>query len=300
MVHAGALQARAQPWVPAPGEGTVSVTYQNYYVKGHYSPTGERNINGATHSKSLVAEFDFGLPQSVGLTVSLPYIRSKYTGPGIYSVGGIPTTPGPLDDGSYHGTFQDLHVEARRMFEFDRVMVAPLAGITVPTHEYETRGEAVPGRHRTDFQFGASIGTDLGHWLPSTYLHGRYALAAAEQIDDIPGVRSNIDVEGGHEIARRWTLRGLVDWQIKHKGPTIPELFAHGWDTHDRFIMSSYTNLGGGLTIRLRRSTELSGTWVATVKGKSGAHIGRLLAISLTREFGGGLKGLGGSATVSK
>ena len=64
--------------------------------------------------------------------------------------------------------------------------------------------------------------------------------------------------------------------------------------------MSSYTNLGGGLTIRLRRSTELSGTWVATVKGKSGAHIGRLLAISLTREFGGGLKGLGGSATVSK
>ena len=100
MVHAGALQARAQPWVPAPGEGTVSVTYQNYYVKGHYSPTGERNINGATHSKSLVAEFDFGLPQSVGLTVSLPYIRSKYTGPGIYSVGGIPTTPGPLDDGS--------------------------------------------------------------------------------------------------------------------------------------------------------------------------------------------------------
>jgi hypothetical protein len=300
IVLVGALPARAQPWVPPPGEGSVSVTYQNYYVTGHYSLTGERTINGATHSKALVAEFDVGLPRSFGLTVSLPYIRSKYTGPDIYFVGGIPTTPGPLDDGFYHGAFQDLHVEARRMFEFEGVAIAPLAAITIPTHEYETHGEAVPGRHRTDFQIGASVGTDLSKWVPSTYVHGRYALAAAEQIDGIPAVRSNIDLEGGLDVARRWTLRGLVDWQIRHKGPTLAELFAHGWDTHDRFIVSSYTNLGGGLTIRVRRSTELSGTWVAAVKGKSGAHISRTLAVTLTREFGGGLKGLGGSATTSQ
>lgn len=296
IAHASALPAQAQPWVPPPGEGTVSLTYQNYYVTGHYSLTGERTINGATHSKALVAEFDVGLPQSFGLTVSLPYIRSKYTGPDIYFVGGVPTTPGPLDaDRAYHGAFQDLHAEARRMFEFTRVAVAPFAGITIPTHEYETHGEAVPGRHRTDFQIGASLGADLGRWVPSTYVHGRYALAVAEKIDDIPAVRSNIDLEGGYEVARRWTLKGLVDWQIRHKGPTIPELVAHGWDTHDRFIVSSYTNLGGGVTIRVRRSTELSGTWVAAVKGKSGAHISRGLSVTLTREFGGGLKGLSGN-----
>jgi len=300
ILHAGARPSRAQPWVSSPGEGSVSITYQNYYVTGHYSLTGEPTINGATHSKALVAEFDFGLPQSFGLTVGLPYIRSKYTGPDVYFVGGIPTTPGPLDDRSYHGAFQDLHAEARRMFELNRVAIAPFVGITIPTHEYETRGEAVPGRHRTDFQMGASVGTDLGKWLPSTYVHGRYALAAAEKIDDIPAVRSNIDLEGGYDVAHRWTLRGLVDWQIRHKGPTLPELFAHGWETHDRFIVSSYTNVGGGVTIRVRRSTELSGTWVAAVKGKSGAHISRALSVTLTREFGGGLKGLGGSATVSQ
>ena len=300
IAHACALPAQAQPWVPAPGEGTVSITYQNYYVTGHYGPTGQPTINGATHSKALVAEFDFGLPGSFGLTVALPYIRSKYTGPDIYFVGPFPTTPGPLDDGVYHGAFQDLHVEGRRMFEFDRVAVAPLAGVTIPTHEYETRGESGPGRHRTDFQIGASAGADLGRWLPSTYLHGRYVLAAAERIDGIPAVRSNIDLEGGCDVARRWTLRGLVDWQIRHKGPTLAELFAHGWDTHDRFIVSSFTNLGAGLTIRVRQSTELSGTWVAAVKGKTGAHISRVLAVTLTREFGGGLKGLGEPATISK
>ncbi len=299
-VHASVATSMAQPWVPPPGEGSVSLTYQNYYVTGHFSLTGDQNKNGATHSKALLSEFDVGLPQSFGLTVSLPFIASKYTGPDIYYVGGYPTTPGPLDDGVYHGAVQDLHVEGRRMFDLGRIAVAPLAGITIPTHEYETRGEAVPGRHRTDVQFGASAGVDLGTWVPSTYVHAHYALAAAERIDGIPSVRSNIGLEGGYDLTRRWTLKGVVDWQIKHQGPTLAELFAHGWDTHDRFIVSSYTNLGGGISIRLRSSLELSGTWIAAVKGSSGAHVSRLLAVGLTREFGGGLKGLGGSATGPK
>jgi hypothetical protein len=292
---APAVSAVAQPWVPPPGEGTVSVTYQNYYVEGHFvGPTGERTGNGATHSKSLSAEVDVGLPDSIGLTVSLPYIRSKYTGSDVYYVGGHPTFPGPLDDGQYHGAFQDVHVEGRRMFEFGRISLAPIAGLTVPTHEYETQGEAVPGRHRTEIQFGASAGTDLSNWLPSGYLDARYVLAAAERIDGIPAVHSNIDVEAGCGVMRRLSIRGLTSWQIKNKGPTVAELVAHGWSTHDRFIVSNYFNLGGGMAIQLTPSTELSGTWVSTITGDSGAHIARMLAVSLTRAFGGGLKGLGG------
>ncbi len=280
------------------------MTYQNYYVKGHY--VGAEGIpttdTGATHSKSLVAEVDWGLPKSIGLTISVPYIASKYTGPSVYKVMGIETTPGPLDDGFYHGAFQDLHLEVRRMIESGRVAIAPLGGITLPTHEYETQGEAVPGRHRTDFQIGASAGTDLSSWIPSSYVHARYALAAAEVIDGLPSVRSNIDAEVGSDVTRRLGLKGLVDWQIRHKGPTTAELLAHGWTTHDRFVVSNYTNLGGGLTIHVRPSTELSGIWVSTVAGNRGAHMGHLLAVTLTREFGGGnaIKGLGGPTTNSK
>jgi hypothetical protein len=296
ILHGSALVADAQPWVPPPGQGTATLTYQNYYVTGHFSITGTRTINGATHSKALVANVDVGLPRAFGVSIELPYIRSKYTGPGIYFVGGFPTTPGPLDDRSYHGAFQDLHIEGRRMFAFRHVALAPLAGLTVPTHAYETRGEAVPGRHRTDFQFGASAGTEFS---PSTYAHARYALAASEKTEGFPSVRSNIDLEAGYDVIRRCTFRGLASWQVRHRGPTLPTLFAHGWDTHDRFIVSNYTNIGGGVSFRIKKATELSGTWVATVKGNNGAHIARMLAISLTREFGGGLKGLGGSATIS-
>jgi hypothetical protein len=186
--------------------------------------------------------------------------------------------------------------------ELGRVEIAPLAGFTVPTHEYETRGEAVPGRHRTEFQAGASAGSDLSKWLPGGYVHGHYAMAAAEEIDDLPSLRSLVDVELGSNLTSRLGLRGISSWQIRHRGPTQQELLAHGWTTHDRFVVSNYFNLGGGVTIRLRRSTELSGTWVSALTGNMGAHRSQLLNVSLTREFGGGnaVKGLGASATDSK
>ena len=43
------------------GEGTVSVIYQNYYLTGHYSVDGRKTPNGATHSKAVAVEFEYGL-----------------------------------------------------------------------------------------------------------------------------------------------------------------------------------------------------------------------------------------------
>jgi hypothetical protein len=290
----------AQPWVPGRGEGTIAITYQNYYVTGHFDLLGRENKNGATHSKVMVSEADFGLTDTIGLTVRLPFVSSKYTGPPIYFVGGIPTYPGPLDDGTYHGALQDLYVEARRVFAPGVLAVAPLIGVTLPTHDYETHGEAVPGRGRRDLQLGASAGADLGPLLPNTYAYVRYALAVAERNEGFPSVRSTIDLEGGHDVTARVGVRGLLAWQIRHKGPALDELEAHDWSGHDRFIVSSFFNIGGGTSVRMTRSTELSATWIATASGKGGAHVARMLSIGVTWSFGGGLTGLGGGADTRR
>src|SRR5947208_4058421 len=158
---ASAAPLCAQPWVPPQGEGTVSVTYQNYYVTGHFDIQGHSNTNGATHAKAMIAEVDVGLTDTIALTVTLPFIATKYTGPEDYFVGGIATHPGPLDDRQYHGTFQDVRLEARRVWWAGPVAFAPLAGVSIPTHDYETRGEAVAGRRRRGLEIGASAGADL-------------------------------------------------------------------------------------------------------------------------------------------
>jgi hypothetical protein len=287
--------AYAQASVPDRGDGTVTVIYQNYDVVGHFDVQGNTNTNGGTRSQALVTEFDYGLLDRFGVIVSLPLIASKYTGPPSYYVGPYLTYPGPLDDGTYHSAFQDLRIELRRQWWVGPVAVTPFVGASFPTHDYETVGEAVPGRHRRDLQFGASAGFDLDRLLPvGSYVQGRYAYGTMEQVNAMPFTRSNIDVDVGVAATSRILVRALADWQIRHSGPTLAAL-APDWVHHDRFIAPSYTNLGGGLSVPLTRSIDAFGLFFATAAGSNGAHRQRTLAVGVSFDLRSGLRGLGGA-----
>jgi hypothetical protein len=290
-----AIPLRAQAWVPPRGEGTISGTYQDYDVKGHFDPKGDENTNGGTHTRLFITELDYGVTDTIGLAVTLPFIASKYTGPPFYFVGPFKTVPGPLDDGSYHAAFQDLRLEVRRMFVRGPVAIAPFVGALFPTHDYETAGEAVPGRHRRELQVGAGASALLAPFLPGASVHARYAYAAAERIEDIPFTRSNIDLEGDQAVVSRVALRGLVRWQIAHTGPALEEL-AHDWTNHDRFIAPSYLIAGGGASLSLTSSVDIDVLWITTVSGKNGAHRARTIAVGASWSFGGSFRALGGTS----
>jgi hypothetical protein len=297
-----AAVAYGQASVPDPGEATVSVTYQHYDVFGHYNAQGNRNSNGPTRSQALVADLDYGVWDGFAFFVSLPFIASKYVGPPSYSVGGHLTTPGPLDDGTYHAAFQDLRLELRRRWWAGPVPIAPFVGFSFPTHDYQTVGEAVPGRHRRDLQVGASAAVDLDRVLPGGYVEGRYAYGAMQRIDNLPFTRSNIDIEAGAEATSRILVRGLVGWQIRHTGPSVDQLAAppFDWQNHDRFIAPSYLSVGGGPVVSVSRSTEVFALLVGSAGGSNGAHRQRTIALGVTFGFGSSLKGLGGAKRSDK
>jgi hypothetical protein len=269
------------------------LTYQHYDVRGHFDVHGNENENGGTESHALLTELDYGLGGQFGLTVSLPFIASRYTGPPSYNVGPYITYPGPLDDGSYHGAVQDLRIEIRRLWWAGPVAFAPFAGFSFPTHDYETVGEAVPGRHRRDLQLGVSAAVGLDRFAPGSYFQVKYAYGTMERVNDIPFTRSNIDVEGG-VAAGRVLFRGLIASQIRHEGPSLDQL-APDWVNHDRFIAPSYLNLGGGASLSLTESADVYALWVDTVAGSNGAHRARLLVIGVMFELRSHLKGLGGA-----
>ena len=280
--------------MPDRGSGTVTLTFENYDVVGHYDAQGHTNTNGGTESHALVTEFDYGVCDRCGLIVSLPFIASKYTGPPSFYVGPYLTYPGPLDDGRYHAAFQDVRVEFRRQWWAGPVPVTPFVGATFPTHDYETVGEAVPGRHRRDLQVGASAGVDLDRLLPGAYVHGRYAWGTMQQVNGFPFVRSNIDADVGVAATSRLLVRAVAEWQIRHEGPSLAEL-APDWINHDRFIAPGYTNFGGGASVTVTRSADVFALFVATASGSNGAHRQRTLALGVSFDVRSGLHGLGGA-----
>jgi hypothetical protein len=288
----------AQATVPDRGEGELTITYQHYAVLGHFGLNGNENTKANTRSQAAVTDFDYGVGKGFGLLMSLPFIASKYTGAPSYSVAGHPTNAGPLDDGTYHAAFQDLRLELRRQWWAGPVPIAPFVGFSFPTNDYQTVGEAVPGRHRRDLQVGASGGVDLDQLLPGAYVQARYAYGTMQRVNELRlrFTRSNIDVEAGVNATSRLLVRGLAGLQIRHQGPTPDQIAAAtDWVNHDRYIAPSYLNVGGGPLFSVSRSTDVFALFVGTVSGNNGAHRERTVAVGVTFGFGSTMHGLGGA-----
>ena len=295
--HWSASPVSAQASVPDRHEGTLTMTYQNYDVVGHFDVQGNENENGGTRSQVLVADLDYGLGDRVGLLVSIPFIASKYTGPPSYMVGPFLTYPGPLDDGTYHAAFQDLRIELRRQWWAGPVAVAPFIGGSFPTHDYETVGEAVPGRHRWDLQAGASAGVDLDRILPGSYVHVRYAFGRMQEVDDFPFTRSNIDLDVGVAATSRVLVRGhrrLPDQTHRTDACPAGARLGEPRSLHRAELCEP----GGGPSISLTRSTDLFALLVAAVAGSNGAHRQRTIAAGVSIALHSGLHGLRRSERV--
>lgn len=281
--------ATAQAWLPARGEGSVSAAYQNYSYDGHFDPQGNPDEFGATRAHTVFAEIDYGLGHRFAVGASLPFVTSKFVGvpPPIF-------TPGPLDDGTYNGAFQDWRFGVRYLaFSKASFSLTPSVSVSIPSHDYETVGEAVPGDNRKALILGLSAGSFLDPMFPNAYVHARYAFSLVERERGFPQDRSNVDLELGGTIGARLTVRGLVALQIAHNGPTVADFLSDPdfLRQHDRFVNASYVDVGGGATYALSRAFDAFAFYTQTLSGEN-AHRAHALSIGTTWRFGGRLPSL--------
>src|SRR5438128_8263475 len=84
-----ASPARAQAYLPAKGEGSVSVVFQDMSVIYHFLPTTPVD-RGHIRGETLLVDVTYGLTDRVAVSIALPWIAAKYNGP----------NPHPLVDSS--------------------------------------------------------------------------------------------------------------------------------------------------------------------------------------------------------
>src|SRR5882762_10276223 len=129
----GTVQAFAQATVPARGEGSVSVVYQNVDFRGHINFLGQRIPNGAAHSQTVLFEVEYGLTDNLAISVGLPYVTAKYTGQGpacpLCAASPLGFHAGPNDDGLYHGALQDFRIDLRQNIFRRPLILTPSIGV---------------------------------------------------------------------------------------------------------------------------------------------------------------------------
>src|SRR5690242_911211 len=86
VMASGAASARAQAFLPAQGDGTVSLLYQDQLFKYHFVPTTPFDA-GPIYSRSMVMDVTYGVTDKVAVSIALPWVNTRYSG----------SRPHPLD-----------------------------------------------------------------------------------------------------------------------------------------------------------------------------------------------------------
>jgi hypothetical protein len=273
----------AQAWLPSRGEGQVTVTYENIYVRDHFDYTGKRFDGGPIRTNTVVTTFEYGITNKLTLDSQLTHVTSKYEG----FVAPVPH--GPPDTGVYHPTFQDAVIGVRYNVLSRELMVTPFVAVSIPTHHYETRGHTAVGRDLRELQVGINVGRDLEEMIPRTYFQARYSYAFVQNVEEFGLNRSNADWEFGYYAKPQLSLRFTGAWQYTLSGLRYPldQAIPDFHELHDRAAKSGFVRFGGGFTVTLARNFDLHADFGNTFRGTT-THGARGLSLGISWRFSRG------------
>lgn len=301
----------AQVFISPKGTGTISITYQNSYVNKHLMGRGENFLTpggvktsniGDVRRQATYVDFAYSLTDRLAFSVSLPYIAAKYTAPANPPIAGFGphflinpdgTRSYPLDDGNYHGSFQDFDIRVRYNMWTHPLMITPFIEYVTPSNGYMFYSHAIVGNHVRELDIGTYVGSLLDPLLPNTYIQGRYSYGFPQEILGFSRRRHNAEVDVTYFIDPTIRAFGLIVGEVTNGGvnlpndinpavPTNPVFFHHAQISRDNIL-----NVGGGLQYSLNNTVDLYGVVTHTITARNMHALDYELTIGMSWGFGG-------------
>jgi hypothetical protein len=285
--------ARAQAFVPAQGEGAVSFLYQDQLFRYHFAGTQAVDV-GPIDARTLLFDVTYGLTDKVAITVGLPVVATRYSGPAPHPLPDF-SGPNPIDDGTWHASAQDFRFDVRynvtrNLFD-KKIVVTPFVGSIVPSHDYPYFAHAGFGRRLREIQVGASVAKLFERGIPGLLIQGRYAYGFVERVVDIAHNRSVGSVEVAYFLTPRLRAFGMTGGQLTHGGIDFfgaasrailpPEQFLH----HDQIQRENMVVLGGGVSYSVTESIDLFASLARNFAQRNGHGLARGLSLGASWSF---------------
>jgi hypothetical protein len=252
------------------------VSYQSIVTHGQHDTFGTQLGRGGprdgTDAHVLVWYAEYGLSDRIAVHASLPYMQVRYQGGSPHRVG-LKGQPSNLDDGTYHGSFQDFYFGTRfALLESARFAVTPFVETIVPSHHYESLGQASVGRDLRSLVVGAAIGSFADYLVPGLHFQTRLSYTLVQKAVDIRPNHTAIDSGVGYFVTPRLAIEFIETFQLTHDGidwvGPPRGLAVHNRDVwnrdyglnHDRLARSNALSLGAGASFALGENVGVFGT----------------------------------------
>ncbi|HLJ46117.1 MAG TPA: hypothetical protein VKU01_08925 [Bryobacteraceae bacterium] len=259
------VSSLAQAWLSAQGDGTVSVLYQYGIDRLHSFDDGRTKDKGHIFSDAVLVNTDFSFTDRLAVSVGLPFIAAQYVGGSPHLlVRGDPSTAVAVDNGDFHGGFQDFTLNVRYAVTKRRALkIAPLFQVTVPSHQYPSFGHASIGLDEKEYRVGVNVGRRLDPILPRAFVQAQYAFGMSPEIAaGVAPKRSYGELQLGYLLNRHISFEGSTVIIYSHNGILSDyNLFPNNltvdqYLNHDRIAKVTLVDAGVSIGYQLNRSTN--------------------------------------------
>jgi hypothetical protein len=283
--------ASAQAWVPDGGSGSVSVQYQNLFVREH--AFGSTLIDrGHIESHGAIADVVYGVTDRLAVRFSVPFFVAKYDGSNPHVLDGLPN----IDNGRYHGALQDLRLDIRYAISRDHaIKVTPFVTTIVPSHQYVYFGHSAVGTDLNEVQIGSYVGRTLDPIMPQLFVQGRVAYGFVQPMLGISHNRTYLDLELGYAvrpgvrvylIGTGYTTHGGINFAPPPNTRAALDAMGPGfYQHHDQISHEETANIGLGGAVEITRSLDLFGSIGTNMMQINGHVIQRGVSAGVTWHF---------------
>ena len=266
----------------AAGHGSISIGYFNSYANDLLLRSNLKASSvigkyfGSVHLQGTGLDVAYNVSDDWTLSGGIRYFTGRYSGPAVNCPTTAPpqcahapvvTPPKPdapfIDDGNYHGAWQDWHIGAAWHTNIGSYFITPSVTAYIPTHSYPTYGNAYVGQDLHQLLVGAQLQhqfelTNFGYSLSYYYAWSEHVLgintgyerADAEldwfvnekfKIDGFLtgregfGIRANTVLpKGGSPVGIKWYERERL---VQHNYHAVGVGF--GYDLNSRYTVSA-------------------------------------------------------------
>ena len=281
----------------AKGHGWISLGYQNTYIDGMFLPVpGGKAAIGYVRVQSVSLDANYFFADRWSAQVGIPYIEGRYRGPAPHCITTapapcqgqiVPSQPHPesrfLDDGSYHGAWQDWNVGLAYHGHVDDYLVTPMVIAYVPSHDYTFFANAAVGQDVRKLE----LAIDLAHQLElsNVYYRVRAGHVFAEKTLGQSIDHNKLDLELGYFLNEMWTAKAFASGK-KGQGYTgAYDQTTEEWYRHDQRAPHNYASVGTGLDYHVNDKYTVSATVQRLVWGQFVFDFKYSWDLHLTRQF---------------
>lgn len=299
MLSALPLPARAQHndlWVPGKGHGSFSASYQHLYIRYHTDSEGNRSIPGTIRNRRVFLDLDYGLTDRLAVDVTVAFKSNKYDEriPGsAHDPEGVEGGHDEhfIDDGRYHGGWQDWNVTLRYMW-IDRphLAVTPFIDYGKPLRDYTVFAHSAVGTGQTQVEAGVNLGGRFGGAARNLFWRTGVAYAYMEKEGDRRVNHGTFDVELGYFLGPRWVVRGVLLKRKTYNGLDFPEDYASSHTDevffhHDQNVRDDFLNVGVGVDYQVNERYSAFANLGRTLSGDNTHLIDYAITVGVSRAF---------------